>query len=151
MSDKMRKVLQEMVAMMDRGEEPGAGSNWHRAALEALAEQPAQGKAVEGAERRAILWEKLHDKRVEELRERDAKIAKLTAPPSPAVPDDVAKDAARWRFCETYPGWLRQVRKGKAMWFAFASPTTNYEFDIYRTAVEAIDAAMLAAAPARKS
>lgn len=73
-----------------------------------------------------------------------------TAPPAPSVPDDVAKNAARWRLCEAHPGWLRQVRKGKGMWFAFASPTTNYEYDIYPTARQAIDAAMITSAQTDK-
>jgi hypothetical protein len=41
-SDAVREALQEMVSMMDRGDEHGAGSEWHRKAVAALAEpQPA--------------------------------------------------------------------------------------------------------------
>lgn len=87
MSDKMRQALRiARNALLDYGDERHIAPAVE-AIESALAEQPAQGEAVADAERRAILWERLHDKRVEQLRERNAEIAKLTAPPAPAVPD----------------------------------------------------------------
>lgn len=51
------------------------------------------------------------------------------------------EDAGRIDFIEANPGWLRVSRLGhrtKQMW-ACVSPFTNYEYDLFKTAREAID------------
>lgn len=53
-------------------------------------------------------------------------------------------DARRWRIVEDNPGYLKVIRLGHKtrQRFAFVSPFTNYEYDTYKTASEAVDAAM---------
>lgn len=59
----------------------------------------------------------------------------------PAIPAD-AEDSARMDFIESHPGWLNVSRPGhktKQAW-SFRPPFTNYEYDVFKTAREAIDA-----------
>lgn len=59
----------------------------------------------------------------------------------PALQSQDREDSERIDFIEANPGWLRVCRLGhptKQQW-ACVSPFTNYEFDRFKTAREAID------------
>lgn len=90
----------------------------HNEAMKALAEQPAQGDEPNRGQL------KPHD---------GGSIAPgYTAPPAPVVPDDVAKDAARYR-------WLRD--HARHQWYG------NELIDAMDDLTRAVDRAMRAAAP----
>jgi hypothetical protein len=48
------------------------------------------------------------------------------------------RDVKRMDFIESHPNWLRQHRR---MWCC-VSPSTSYEYSVFKTAREAIDAAI---------
>ena len=53
---------------------------------------------------------------------------------------ELEKDAARMSFVEAHPGWLRHHKKH----WQCVNPCTNYEYSVFTTARQAIDAAMQA-------
>jgi hypothetical protein len=58
-------------------------------------------------------------------------------------PADERKDAERMQFVEDHPGWLTTRALGtKRQGWACANPASNYEYDLHKTAREAIDRAL---------
>lgn len=90
-------------------------------------------------ERAFIEWRTNHDPRKYPA-ERDAFMAGWDAGRA-ALQSQDCEDAERINFIEANPGWLRVSRLGhrsKQMW-ACVNPFTNYEYDLFKTAREAID------------
>lgn len=55
---------------------------------------------------------------------------------------DSERNGRRIRLIIKYPNWLRLHRnKNKEKW-SFASPVTNYEYELFDSAIDAIDAAL---------
>lgn len=52
--------------------------------------------------------------------------------------DAAQKDAERMAFIEEHPNWLRKHKKH----WQCVNPFTNYEYPVFKTAREAVDAAM---------
>lgn len=78
----------------------------------------------------------------------DDEAVPLYTNPAPSVPDDVVRDAERWRALVESGCELVRFRKGSRMLWAVRPCFTSYEYELFATPEQAIDA-MLAAKEAK--
>lgn len=157
MSDKMREALEQCLSVLSLGHQVGpyayAGENMDRHMKDAAALAKA-ALAEQRGEVAGWLTDQgtFHFDKTDAWNDSEGFIEPLyAAPPAPAVPDDVAKDAARYRWMvEHCADVSRHQGNGKwcCQWFDHQGKGAALHCtEWHETAAQAVDAAMLAAAP----